>query len=100
MEKRMLMISVPLGKAERVVQLANQAGASGATILHTREALPEPKSFQLEPQRDLVLIVTNLEFQKSIEESIRGGFEQAIKIYCVPIFDSVGLEHGGKTISE
>jgi hypothetical protein len=54
----------------------------------------------LEPQRDLVLIVTNLEFQKSIEESIRGGFEQAIKIYCVPIFDSVGLEHGGKTISE
>ena len=56
MEKRMLMVSVPLGKAERVVQLANKAGARGATILHTREALPEPKSFQLEPQRDVVLM--------------------------------------------
>jgi hypothetical protein len=98
MEKRMLMISVPLGKAERVVQLANRAGASGATILHTREALPEPKAFQLEPQRDVVLIVTSVELQKDIEESIRGGFEQAIKIYCVPILDSVGLEHNGLAI--
>jgi|GEM_PF-2622332 len=100
MEKRMLMISVPLGKAERVVQLANQAGARGATILHTREALPEPKSFQLEPQRDLVLIVTRVERQKDIEESIRGGFEQAIKIYCVPVLDSVGMAHHGLQIND
>jgi len=93
MEKRMLMVSVPLGKAERVVQLANKAGARGATILHTREALPEPKSFQLEPQRDVVLIVTSVELQQGIEESIRAGFEQVIKVYCVPIFNSVGLDH-------
>ena len=93
MEKQMLMVSVPLGKAERVVQLANKAGARGATILHTREALPEPKSFQLEPQRDVVLIVTSAELQQGIEESIRAGFEQAIKVYCVPILNSVGLDH-------
>jgi len=90
----MLLVSVELGKAEKVVQLANQAGASGATILHTREMLPEPKAFQLEPQRDLVLIVINAELRGIIEEAIRKGFDKPLAFYCLPISSSIGLDRG------
>lgn len=94
MTKQMLLISVPLGKAERVVQLATQAGVSGATILHTREGFAEPKAFQLEPQRDLVMIVISPEIRAGIEESVQQGFDQTIEFYCLPIIDSVGLDRG------
>lgn len=90
----MLMVSVPLGKAERVVQLANQAGATGATILHCREMLPNPGAFQLEPQRDLVVIVIDASLQAQIEESIQKGFEEPLGFYCLPIIGAVGLDAG------
>ena len=70
-KRRMLMLSVPLGKAERVVQLANEAGATGATIMPCREMLSQPGAFQLEPQRDWVIIVINAEMQAQIEENIQ-----------------------------
>lgn len=94
MQRRMLMLSVPLGKAERVVQLANEAGATGATILHCREMLPNPGAFQLEPQRDLVVIVINADLQTEIEANIQKGFDEVLGFYCLPILDSVGLDAG------
>ena len=93
-KRRMLMLSVPLGKAERVVQLANEAGATGATIMPCREMLSHPGAFQLEPQRDWVIIVINAEMQAQIEENIQKGFNKEINFCCLPLLDSVGLDTG------
>lgn len=91
---------VDKGKGEDVIEAANKAGSIGGTIINARGAgIHETKkvfSMEIEPEKEIVLIVSKAEQTESISTSIR----EALKldepghglIFILDINDVYGLQ--------
>jgi len=70
-----IYVVVDKGKAENVIEAANNAGARGGTIINARgSGIHETQklfSIEIEPEKEKVLIITKTETKNSIVESIK-----------------------------
>ncbi len=74
-----IMIIVDKGKGEAVVEAATAAGANGATIINARgSGIHETSklfSMEIEPEKEIVLIIARQEQTEPIVASIRDNFK-------------------------
>ena len=74
-----IIIIVDKGKAEAVVDAATGAGAKGATIINARGSgvneISKVFSMEIEPEKEIILMVTGKDQTASIVESIRRDFD-------------------------
>ena len=85
MNNMMIVVIVPFGYSENVIQAAHKAGATGSTILRGRGATglkESPLSFKIDPEEEVILItvpeeimetVCNTINEQSKDDSITGG---------------------------
>jgi len=70
-----IYVIVERGKAEDIVEVANQAGARGATIVNARGSGNQETyrlfSIAIEPEKEKVIIITKCEFKDAIVEAIK-----------------------------
>ncbi|HOP24800.1 MAG TPA: P-II family nitrogen regulator [Defluviitoga sp.] len=70
-----IFVVVDKGKAEFVVEAANEAGAKGGTIIHARGAgeyeIEKIFSMEIEPEKDIVLIILKKELTDAVVNSIK-----------------------------
>lgn len=70
-----IFVVVDKGKAEFVVEAANEAGAKGGTIIHARGTgeyeIEKIFSMEIEPEKDIVLIIVKEELTEAVVNSIR-----------------------------
>ncbi|PNR95317.1 P-II family nitrogen regulator [Petrotoga sp. 9PWA.NaAc.5.4] len=70
-----IFVVVDKGKAEFVVEVANEAGAKGGTIINARGAseyeIEKIFSMEIEPEKDVVLIIVKKELTETVVNSIR-----------------------------
>ena len=89
----MMMVIVPLGHSDKVITAANEAGATGATILRARGADNSAKeglfSFKVEPEEEIVLITATKEVTDAVCIKIHDEFEKNSKrsgsVYVLPV---------------
>jgi nitrogen regulatory protein PII len=74
-----IIVIVDKGKAEAVVESATRAGAMGATIINGRgSGIHETSkvfSMEIEPEKEIVLMVVSKEKTEGIVEVLRGEYE-------------------------
>jgi len=72
---QVIMVIVEKGKADEVMDSANQAGGKGGTVLNARgSGLHETKKFfsmEIEPEREIVMIIAETEKVEAITSAIR-----------------------------
>ncbi len=93
MDNFMMIAIVPLGYAEKVIESAHEAGATGATIFRARGLGQSAKeglfSFKVEPEEDVVMITATQEVIDAICSRIHDEFIQNCKrsgsIYILPV---------------
>ena len=89
----MIIVIVPFGYAEKVINSANEAGATGATIFRARGLGQAAKeglfSFKVEPEEDVVMIKANQEVTEAICSRIHNEFLKNSKrsgsVYVLPV---------------
>lgn len=95
---------VERGKADKIVEHAKKAGASGATIMYGRgTGEHEIKRFlniNIDSSKEIIIILTETEKYKQIKEAIikAGRIKEAGTgiIFTVPVTDLIGLHHRGE----
>lgn len=93
-----LMTVVEKGQGADCMAIARAAGAQGGTIIRARGA-GVPKEFYfplvIEPQKDLVLIVTQSSLSRSIKRAIFSGMglhrPGSGIIFALPVLNTIGL---------
>ncbi len=95
-----IMTIVDKGRSKECIKAARTAGARGATLFHGRGAgVPTDFYFPLviEPQKDIVMIVTTKDKVNPIRERIFGelNLEQAGNgiIFVLPVIKTSGIHH-------
>lgn len=77
--QKAIFVIVEKGVAETVVEAAEKAGARGATIINARGAgrheTSKLFSLEIEPEKEIVLIIDDAERMSGIAESIRQAIE-------------------------
>lgn len=88
----MNVVIVPLGFSEKVVLAANEAGATGATILRARGANASKHglfSLHIEPEKEMILITATKEVTKAITKQINEEFTKTCNrggsVYILPV---------------
>lgn len=87
----MMMVIIPLGYAEKVVESAKKMGATGSTTLHARGAEMRCRQglFNIEPEEEIVLIVASKEVvdlvSNQIKEEFKTDCERGGTVYVLPI---------------
>lgn len=104
----LIITIVNSGNFEQVMEAANSAGATGGTLIHSRglgskEAM-KYLGITIQPEKDLVLILTPKEKKHAIMESImqKVGLNTAGKGICfsLPVNDAIGVDAGIENINE
>ncbi len=94
-----ILVIVDKGNAEEVIESANAAGARGGTIINARgSGIHETAklfSMEIEPEKEVVLIVTNTEITSKIAQAIRKDIDldchgKGIMV-ILPVDDAIGL---------
>lgn len=96
-----IVVIVERGKADKIVESAKAAGASGATIFYGRgTGETEAKRFlniHIEASKEMILILTEVEKYKEIKQAIveAGKIKEPGTgiIFTVPVTDLIGLHH-------
>lgn len=76
-----IVVVVNRGFAEKVVDVARQAGARGATIIHgrgtdgQREVLLPILNIELQPEKEIVLLITGTHVSEAIADSLLGDMQ-------------------------
>jgi hypothetical protein len=89
----MSIVIVPLGYADRVIRAANEAGATGATLLRARGLDNTPRDglfgFKVEPEEDMVMITATKEVTSAVCDRINDEFGKQCSrggsIYVLPV---------------
>jgi len=92
-ESYMFIAIVPLGCSEKVIEAANEAGATGATVMRGRGIAKPAKegffSFHVEPEEDIVIIIASKEVIEKMSHRLYNEFKTNIKrggsIYIMPV---------------
>ena len=96
-----IVVIVERGKAEKIVEAAKVAGASGATIFYGRgTGESEAKKFlniHIEASKEMILILTEVEKYEKIKQAMveAGRIKEPGTgiIFTVPVADLIGLHH-------
>ncbi len=99
MTKQAIFVIVPSGNAELVIKAAEDAGSSGGTIIHARGRGGEmTRSFlaiEVEPEREIVFIVTEESETAKISKAIYCAMNLSIKgqglLFVLPLARVEGL---------
>ena len=94
-----IYVVVEKGNAERVVEVATQAGARGGTIINARGAgIAEAQKFfslEIEPEKEKVFIITKADMKDKIVEAIMEHIEIEAAgngiIYVLDVGEAYGL---------
>lgn len=76
-----IMVVVNRGFAEKVVEVARQSGAKGATIIHGRgtdeqqEVLLPILNIELQPEKEIVLLITVTHVSEAVADSLLGDIQ-------------------------
>ncbi len=76
-----IMVVVNRGFAEKVVEVARQSGAKGATIIHGRgtddeqEVLLPILNIELQPEKEIVLLITVTNVSEAVADSLLGDMQ-------------------------
>ncbi|MGB4589040.1 MAG: hypothetical protein WBI17_07380 [Clostridiaceae bacterium] len=95
MNNFMMIAIVPLGYADKVINAANEAGATGATTLRARGAHNSANeglfSFKIEPEEEIILIIATKEVASLVSAKIHEEFDhncaRSGSVYILPILD-------------
>ena len=99
MEAVAIHVIVDRGLADDVIDIAEKAGASGATVLHGRGSGIEKRvaifDMVIEPEKDIILLVTSLEQKDKVIDAINKGLDidstSKGVIFTMPVTDAVGF---------
>lgn len=97
-----IYIIVDKGKAEDVIEVANKAGARGATILNARASgIHEAEKFfsvEIEPEREKVFIIAQTEIKDAILTAVKNYLDAKESgnglIYVMDVGEAYGLHVG------
>lgn len=74
----MILVTVPFGQANKVIEAANEAGATGMTIIRARgkdnPAPPKLFGLNMESEQELILIALNQKITAVVCNRIRNEF--------------------------
>lgn len=101
---RCIVTVIERGKADKIVEHAKMAGASGATILYGRgTGEHEIKRFlniTIDSSKEIIIMLAEAEKYKQIKKAIieAGRIKEAGTgiIFTVPVSDLTGLHHRGE----
>lgn len=91
MNEFLMIIIVPFGYADKVINAANEAGANGATIMRARGADSSKHGlfFKVEPEEELILIAASKDITEKVCARIHEEFDENGKrsgsIYVLPV---------------
>ncbi len=99
MEAVVLHVIVDRGTADDVVETLEKNGGTGATVIHGRGSGIEKRTaffdFVIEPEKDIVLVVTTEEKKQGMIDALNDefGFEKKNTgvIFSLPVVDAVGF---------
>ncbi len=98
---RCIVAIVERGKADKIVNAAKKAGATGATILYGRgTGMTEAKRFlniHIESSKEIIFVLSEMSKKDKIMEAMvdQGRLKEPGTgiIFSVKIFDLIGLHH-------
>ena len=104
LDVRCIVTIVERGKADKIVEHAKNAGATGATIVYGRgTGEHEIKRFlniNIDSSKEIIIILTEIEKYKQIKKAIieAGRIKEAGTgiIFTIPVADLIGLHHRGE----
>ncbi len=109
MHFKLIVVAVDDGLAQEVVEVAREAGATGATVLNQArgEGLNRPRTFfgmDLVSQRDVILLLVEQHLARRILERIGqvaafDSREGAGIAFQVDVEDAVGILHQARTLT-
>lgn len=88
------------GYAEKIMNIAKKAGASGGTLIRGRSLLENNSKrqflgFSIEPEKDVVLIITSDKIRKNVMDSVTKETGLKTKagaiVFSLPISEAIGL---------
>lgn len=99
MEAVAIHVIVDRGLADDVIEIAEKAGGSGATVLHGRGSGIEKRvaifDMVIEPEKDIILLVTSVEKKDALIDAINKGLNidntPRGVIFTMPVTDAVGF---------
>lgn len=101
MDNYMIMVIVPSGNGDKVLHIANKAGAKGGTIIQARgtEAVEKESIFsmRIEPQEEIVIIMASREIVEAVGNKLNEEFKKGCQcggsIYVLPVRRMEDTEH-------
>lgn len=90
MKEFLMMVIVPVGFGDNVINAAYEAGATGATIMRARGADHSKHglfSFKVEPEEEVILIAASKDTADNVGKRIYEEFEgkRSGSVYITPI---------------
>lgn len=97
-------VIVNRGKADKYIELAHEAGSTGATVIHGRGSGMAKKlgffEMIIEPEKDVVLFVADQQQKEKIlpvlQEELEKEGEQGGFLFVLPVLETVGLRFSSK----
>ena len=104
LDVRCIVTIIERGKADKIVEYAKSAGASGATILYGRgtgeHEIKRFLSINIDSSKEIIIILAEAEKYKEIKWAIieAGRIKEAGTgiIFTIPVSDLTGLHHRGE----
>lgn len=101
----LLVVTLPHGGADRLVEVARNLGATGATILHGRDERGKQWAkyrLALDPQRDFVWFLVESDRSDALADSLMGEviLGEAPRVIILPVHSEAGLSAFGSMPDE
>lgn len=101
-DKEMLMVIVDRDSSDEVIEVARQAGAKGATVLHGRGTGQEDKlsafHIHVEPQKEVVIMAVEADQVDTISQAVAEALDFSEPgtgiLFSLPINETTGLYEG------
>ena len=72
---RAVFVVVDKGKGETVMEMARAAGVRGGTIINGRGSIRTAANMEIEPEKEIVLMLTPVELTDRIVAAVREGLK-------------------------
>lgn len=95
MNNYLLIAAVPLGQAEKIVKTVNEAGATGAAIIHARGTYKTAREsflgLVIEPEEEIILIKASKEVADDLCARLHNEFKESHQrsgfVYVLPVIE-------------
>lgn len=97
--RKAMFIIVDRGQADRVINLTNSLGATGATIINARGSgifLEKKFNMEIEPEKEIVFIITSSKMEETIAKEIAEKLQLAEPnkgiLFSLPVVETFGIK--------